>query len=211
MLKVGLTGGIACGKSLVGEALAGYGCFVIQADKLGHEVLAPNGEAYAEVTREFGREILAADGSGESTCIDRRDIDRSRLAALVFADAGKLARLNAIVHPAVIRREEALSAEFFARQPHGIAVVEAAILIETGSYRRFGKLILVFCAQEQQMERAMRREGSVEADIRARIGRQMPFEEKRKYADFVIDTSGTKEDTLRQTRIVYEELRRMEA
>jgi dephospho-CoA kinase len=206
MLKVGLTGGIACGKSFVGEALAGYGCFLIQADEIGHQVLAPDGEAYTDVVREFGREILTADGSGYS-----RDIDRSRLAALVFGDAGKLARLNAIVHPAVIRREEELTAEFFARQPRGIAVVEAAILIETGSYRRFDKLILVFCAQGQQIERAMRREGSVEADIRARIGRQMPFQEKQKYADFVIDTSGTKEDTLRQTRIVYEELRRMEA
>jgi dephospho-CoA kinase len=205
MLKVGLTGGIACGKSFVGEALAACGCFVVQADQIGHEVLAPGGEAYAEVTREFGGEILAAGGSGDS-----REIDRARLAALVFADAGKLARLNAIVHPAVIRREEALTAEFFTRQPHGIAVVEAAILIETGSYRRFDKLILVFCAQEQQIERAMRRQGSVEADIRARIGRQMPFDEKRKYADFVIDTSGTKEDTLRQTRTVYEELRRIE-
>ena len=224
MLKVGLTGGIACGKSLVGEALAGYGCFVIQADEIGHQVLAPNGEAYADVVREFGGEILAADGSGDATYIDRRDIDRSRLAALVFADAGKLARLNAIVHPAVIRREEALreSEKHFRSliestsdiisilDPDGIAVVEAAILIETGSYRRFDKLILVFCAQERQIERAMRREGAVEADIRARIGHQMPIEEKRKYADFVIDTSGTKEDTLRQARTVYEELRRME-
>jgi dephospho-CoA kinase len=206
MLKVGLTGGIACGKSFVGEALASYGCFVIRADEIGHQVLGPDGEAHADVVREFGREILTADGSGDS-----REIDRSRLAALVFGDAGRLARLNAIVHPAVIRREEALTAEFLARQPHGIVVVEAAILIETGSYRRFDKLILVFCAQGQQIERAMRREGSVEADIRARIGRQMPFDEKRNYADFVIDTSGTKEDTLRQTRVVYEELRRMEA
>ncbi len=114
--------------------------------------------------------------------------------------------------PPVIRREEELTAEFFAREPHGIAVVEAAILIETGSYRRFDKLILVFCAQEQQMERAMRREGRRGEPISARgSSRQMPLEEKRKYADFVIDTSGTKEDTLRQTRIIYEELRRMEA
>jgi dephospho-CoA kinase len=201
MLKVGLTGGIASGKSFVGEALASYGCFVIQADQLGHEVLAPAGEASADVVREFGSEILAADGA----------IDRAQLAKLVFADPAKLERLNAIVHPAVIRREEALLAEFFARQPHGIAVMEAAILIETGSYRRFDKLILVFCAQELQIERAMRRPGAVEADIRARIGRQMPLEEKRKYADFVIDTSGTKEDTLQQVRTTYEELRRIEA
>jgi dephospho-CoA kinase len=201
MLKVGLTGGIACGKSFVGEALASYGCFVIQADQLGHEVLAPTGEAYADVVREFGKEILAPGGA----------IDRARLAALVFADAEKLARLNAIVHPAVIRREEALTADFLAREPHGIAVVEAAILIETGSYSRYDKLILVFCAQELQIERAMRRQGAVESDIRARIDRQMPIEEKRKYADFFIDTSGAKDDTLRQTRTIYEKLRRIEA
>jgi dephospho-CoA kinase len=201
MLRVGLTGGIACGKSFVGEALASYGCLLIQADELGHEVLAPSGEAYADVVREFGGEILAADGS----------IERGHLAKLVFSDSQKLARLNGIVHPAVIRREEALAAEFFAREPHGIVVVEAAILIETGSYRRFDRLILVFCAQEQQIERAMRRNGALEADIHARIGRQMPLEEKRNFADFVIDTSGTKEDTLRQARTIYEELRRIEA
>jgi dephospho-CoA kinase len=198
-MKVGLTGGIASGKSFVGQALASFGCFVIQADAIGHEVLASNGEAYAEVVREFGGEILAADGA----------IDRHRLAGLVFADAALLARLNAIVHPAVIRRQEALVAEFLAREPRGIAVVEAAILIETGSYRNFGKLILVFCAPDQQVERALRREGAVEADIRARISRQMPLEEKRKYADFVIDTSGTKENTLAQARAVYQELRIM--
>jgi dephospho-CoA kinase len=201
MLKVGLTGGIASGKSFVGEALASFGCLVIQADQLGHEVLAAGAEAYADVVREFGSEILTADGS----------IDRGHLAKLVFVDPAKLERLNAIVHPAVFRREEAQVAEFFARDPHGIAVVEAAILIETGSYHRFDKLILVFCAQELQIERAMRRPGAVEADIRARIGRQMPLEEKRNYADFVIDTSGTKDDTLRQVRTIYEELRRMEA
>jgi dephospho-CoA kinase len=202
---IGLTGGIASGKSFVAEALAGYGCFVIQADEIGHQVLARGGEAYAEAVREFGAEILA-DGCGDSSEIDRR-----RLASLVFADAENLARLNAIVHPAVIRREEELTAEFFAREPRGIAVVEAAILIETGSYRRFDKLILVFCDREQQIQRALRRAGSAEADIRARIDRQMPLEEKRKYADFVIDTSATKEDTLRQTRAIYEELRRMES
>jgi dephospho-CoA kinase len=214
-MKVGLTGGIASGKSFVAGALAGYGCFVIQADEIGRQVLATGGEAYAEAVREFGAEILMAEGAGEP-----RSIDRRRLASLVFADAEKLARLNAIVHPAVIRREEELAAEFFAREPHGIAVVEAAILIETGSYHRFDKLILVFCAQEQQIERAMRREttgrdagrtSAVDADIRARIGRQMPLEEKRKYADFVIDTSGMKDDTLRQTRTIYEELRRIES
>lgn len=201
MLKVGLTGGIASGKSFVGEALGECGCYVIRADDIGHEVLAPGGEAYEPVVREFGPAILAAGGA----------IERPRLAALVFGNPDRLARLNALVHPAVLRREAELAAGFFAREPHGIAVVEAAILIETGSYRRYDKLILVFCAQEQQIERALRREGAVEADIRARIGRQMPLTEKRNYADYVIDTSGAKEETLRQTRAVYEALRQVES
>jgi dephospho-CoA kinase len=201
MLKVGLTGGMACGKSFVGEALASYGCLVIHSDELGHEVLAPGGEAYEAVAKEFGSEILASDGT----------IDRRALAARVFGDSGRLARLNGLVHPAVIRREEESIAAFRARDPHGIAVVEAAILVETGSYKRFDKLILVTCAEDQQVQRAMKREGALEKDVRARLSRQMPLSEKRKFADFVIDTSGEKLDTLRQTRAVYETLRRMES
>jgi dephospho-CoA kinase len=104
---------------------------------------------------------------------------------------------------------ERLAAEFAARDPLGIAVMEAAILIETGNYKRFDRIVLVTCREEQQVERAMRREGSTEADVRARLSRQMPLEEKRKYAQFVIDTSGEKEDTVRQTRAVYETLRRI--
>lgn len=199
-MKVGLTGGLACGKSFVGEALASYGCLLIQADELGHEVLAPGGEAYEAVIREFGREIVAANG----------EIDRRRLAARVFEDHEALARLNALVHPPVVRREEQLIAEFAAREPHGIVVVEGAILIETGSYQRFDRLILVVCTEGQQRERAMRREGAAEADVRARLANQMPLDQKRKFADFVIDTCRAKEDTLRQTRAVYEELRRIE-
>jgi dephospho-CoA kinase len=201
VLKVGLTGGIASGKTFVGEAFAGWGCCLILADEIGRQVMAPGGEAFGGVVHEFGREILAPDGV----------IDRPRLAALVFQNPERLARLNALVHPPVLRREDELATEFFAREPHGIAVVEAAILIETGSYRRYDKLILVFCTPEQQIERALRREGSVESDVRARIGRQMPLEEKRKFADYVIDTSETKEETLRQTRAVYEVLRQIES
>ncbi len=199
MLKVGLTGGLACGKTFVGEVLAGLGCFVMQADELGHEALAPGGAAYDAVVNEFGLEIVAPDGR----------IDRRALAVRVFGDAVKLARLNSLVHPAVLRREAELIAEFAAREPHGIAVLEAAILVETGSYKRFDKIILVTCSEEQQRERAGRREGASEIDIEARLARQMPLEEKRKFGDFVIDTSAEKEDTLRQTRAVYEELRRI--
>ena len=201
MLKVGLTGGLASGKSLVGEALVSSGCFLIQADELGHEALAPGGAAYDAVVREFGREILTGGGV----------VDRQHLGALVFASPERLARLNALVHPGVVRREEELIAEFAAREPRGIAVVEAAILIETGSYKRFDRIILVWCAEQQQVERALRRGGAEEGDVRARISRQMPLAQKRKFADFVIDTSGEKQDTLRQARAVYEALRRIES
>jgi dephospho-CoA kinase len=201
MLKVGLTGGIASGKSFVGEALAGYGCLLVHADELGHAALAAGGEAYEPVVQEFGREILTSEGV----------IDRRALASRVFADPARLAQLNALVHPVVFRREDELIAAFAAQHPDAIAVVEAAILIETGSYSRFDKLILVTCTEEQQVERALRREGAQECDIRARISRQMPLAEKRKYADFVIDTSGEKEDTLRQTRAVYDALRRIQS
>ena len=199
MLKVGLTGGLACGKSFVGERLAEWGCFLIHADELGHEVLNPGGEAYDAVILEFGRDSLNGDGH----------IDRALLANRVFGSPERLARLNALVHPPVLRREDTLAAEFAAREPQGIAVVEAAILIETGSYKRFGRIVLVTCREDQQVERAMRREGSTEEDVRARISRQMPLEEKRKFAHFVIDTSGDKEDTVRQSRAVYEALRRI--
>jgi dephospho-CoA kinase len=199
MLRVGLTGGLACGKTFVGEALASFGCLLIQADELGHRVLEPGGEAYDEVVREFGREILDPDGH----------INRRRLAGLVFGSPERLDRLNGIVHPPVVRREQQAIAEFAAREPHGIAVVEAAILIETGSYRRFDRIILVTCSEDQQRERALRRYGAAENDVAARISRQMPLAEKRKYADFVIDTSGTKKDTIRQTRAVYDALRRI--
>jgi dephospho-CoA kinase len=149
------------------------------------------------VVREFGSTILAEDG----------EIDRHLLAAQVFCNPERLARLNALVHPAVFQRQADLIAEFAANNADGIAVVEAAILIETGSYKRYDRLILVTCREEQQVERAIRRPGALESDVRARIARQMPLEEKRKYADFVIDTSGEKEDTLRQTAEVWEELK----
>jgi dephospho-CoA kinase len=200
MLKVGLTGGLACGKSFVGEVLRGYGCLLIQADELGHAVLAPDGEAYQDVVREFGSAIVDSGGL----------IDRRALAAQVFGVPARLEVLNRLVHPAVFRREDELIAEFAAREPHGIAVVEAAILIETGSYRRYDRIVLVSCREDQQVERATRREGASAADVAARLSRQMPLEEKRKYADFVIDTSGEKEETVQQTCAVFEELRRIE-
>ena len=200
MLRVGLTGGLACGKTLVGQELARLGCLLIQADDLGHAVLEPGGEAYDGAVREFGAGILDEGGR----------IDRRRLAAEVFGQPERLAALNALVHPPVVRREEEAIAAFAARDPRGIAVVEAAILIETGSYRRFDRIVLVVCTEEQQIERAVGR-GTTRAEVALRLSRQMPLAEKKKYADYVIDSSGAKADTLCHVRQLYEELRRIEA
>jgi dephospho-CoA kinase len=197
MLRVGLTGGLASGKSHVGRALAELGCEVISADELGRLALEPDGEASALVIREFGGGILD----------ERGRIDRRKLATEVFGDPDRLKLLNSLVHPVVIRREEELIAQAAARDANGIVVVEAAILIETGSWRRFERLILAVCPLEAQVERAMHRDGITREQALMRIARQMPLEEKRKYAHYVVDTSGAREETNRQTLAVFQSLR----
>ena len=199
MLRIGLTGGLASGKSFVGQALADLGCFWIQADELGHRAIAPGGASYAGVVSEFGSGILKDDGT----------IDRGKLAAEVFDAPDRLEKLNSLVHPPVIRQEEELMQEFAAREPSGIAVVEAAILVETGSQHRFDKLIVAWCTEEQQIERAMRRPGATQEQVIARLKRQMPLGEKVKLADYVINTSASKEQTIEQVLRVYDSLRRI--
>jgi dephospho-CoA kinase len=197
VLRIGLTGGLASGKSFVGHALADLGCFLIQADELGHQVMMPGGEAYDGIVREFGNEILNPDGT----------INRRALAAQVFGNPERLAKLNALVHPPVRAREEALAAAFAGRNPGGIAVSEAAILIETGRHKSYARLIVAVCSEAQQIERAMARDRLTREEALDRMRRQMPLDEKVKYADYVVDTSGSKENTLEQTRQVYQSLR----
>ena len=131
MLRVGLTGGLASGKSFVGKALAEQGCYLIKADEIGHQVLSPGGEAFALVVREFGPAFLAPDGS----------LDRKRLATEVFNRPERLAALNRLVHPPVIRRQDRMMEEIGARDPGAIVIVEAAVMIEAGTFRRLDKLI----------------------------------------------------------------------
>jgi dephospho-CoA kinase len=197
MLKVGLTGGLATGKSHVGSYLEQMGCHLLKADELGHKALLIGGGAYEEVVERFGTGIL--DSAGE--------IDRKALGAIVFEDPEKLSLLNSIIHPVVIRAEERWLEAISRRDPEGIAVVEAAILIETGSYKRFDRIILTVCTREQQIERARRRDGLTRSEVEARLMRQMSLDEKKKYADYVVDTSGDKAATQLDTRRVYEELR----
>ncbi len=199
MLRVGLTGGLASGKSFVGHALADLGCLVVKADDIGHAVLERDGEAYRGVLAEFGRDILDPNGA----------IDRRLLATRVFGEPDVLAKLNALVHPPVRARIQKLMDQFAAQQPDGIAVVEAAILIETGSYRNQDRLIVAVCSQQQQIERAMERDHLTREQVMERLARQMPLEEKVRYADYVVDTSGTKQHTREQTRGVFESLKKL--
>ncbi len=201
MLKVGLTGGLASGKTFVAGRLAKLGCLVLHADELGHQALEPSGCAYPAVVAEFGGGILREDGT----------IDRKKLAAEVFPHPVRLAALNRIVHPAVFELEDRQLAEYAAREPRGIAVVEAAIMVETGSFTRFHRLIVAVCGEEEQIRRAIKRDGISREEALARMSYQMPLAEKRKYADFVVDTSGTKEDTARHVDAVYRSLRSLQA
>jgi len=197
MLRVGLTGGLASGKSFVGHALRDLGCYLIEADELGHQVLLPGAEAYDAVIHAFGTEILDHDAF----------IDRHKLAEQVFGKPELLAKLSSLVHPPVYERQERAIADIARNDPSAIAVVEAAILVETGSYKRFNRLIVAVCTPEQQMERAMKRGAYSREEVMARLSRQLPLEEKVRVADYVIDTSGTKENTLEQVRTLHGSLR----
>jgi dephospho-CoA kinase len=208
MLRVGLTGGIATGKTTVVAMLRELGCHVIEADKVAHQIIEPGGPAYEDVVREFGRGILAADGH----------VDRSKLGAIVFADAERLARLNAIVHP-LVRQDHARELAAIERaDPHAIAVVEAALLIEAGFDKMLECLVVTWCTPEQQVARLTQRGASIPAgrgltaeQARQRIAAQMPVEEKRRLADEVIDCSGSLEYTRAQVVALFGRLRAMEA
>jgi dephospho-CoA kinase len=197
MLKVGLTGGYATGKSLVAKELERLSCHLIYADELGHQVLQPGGEVYAATIETLGREIVNADGT----------IDRRRLGEIVFDSPELLEKLSALVHPAVIRLEERLLEELQRQDPHGIAVVEAAILIETGRYAVFDRVILTSCDEETQIARGMKRDHATREQVLARLGKQLPLSEKQRHAHYVVDTSGPKEETARQVQRVYRELK----
>jgi dephospho-CoA kinase len=196
MLKLGLTGGIASGKSFVAARLCEMHFRVLGADQLGHKLLEPGQSAYQPVLQEFGNEILRTD----------KFIDRKKLGAIVFADPEKLAKLNSILHP---RIEEAMREQFSAwekENPRDPVFVEAALLIEAGMHKRLDGLVVVWCKPEQQIERLVAR-GLTEAEARRRIALQLPNEEKLKHATDTIDTSGTIENTQTQVAALAKTLR----
>jgi dephospho-CoA kinase len=195
MIRVGLTGGLASGKSAVAAELEQLGALVLKADSIGHEVLQPGGAAYAATLQEFGEAVRNADGT----------IDRRRLAEIVFQDPDKLRRLERFVHPAVFAEQDARIGRFFEERPDGIAVIEAAILIEAGNWKRCHRIVVCICRPEQQIERAMLR-GLSESEVQRRLSQQLPASAKRNVADFVIDTSGSLEWSKEQARKLFERL-----
>ena len=200
MLRIGLTGGVACGKSTVSAMLAARGAHYLQADTLAHQLYAPGEATYHAVVEHFGRDILSPDGT----------IDRGRLADVAFPL--RIAELNAIVHPAVVAAQNRWIADAERSDPDGVVVVEAALLLEAAADKNFDKLIVVTCKFDQKVERyAHRADISLEAaraEVQRRCAAQMPDEEKASHADYVIDNSGPVEDTGRQVDAVWAELRK---
>jgi dephospho-CoA kinase len=211
LLKVGLTGGIAAGKSVVGEMLVALGAHLVQADRIAHSLMQPGEAVYNEVVRHFGREILNRDGS----------VNRAKLAEAAFGPAAseqgvsriqpsRIEELNRIVHPVVIRNQEAWLEETGRQDPHAVAIVEAALILEAGTGDRFDRLIVVTCSAEQRVSRfAARQKIDLEAarkEVVRRMAVQLPDEEKIKVADYVIDNSGALAQTREQVRQVWGKL-----
>ncbi|MBA2735364.1 MAG: dephospho-CoA kinase [Pyrinomonadaceae bacterium] len=196
MLKVGLTGSIAVGKSYICEILRELGAFVLDADETAREVVKPNTDGLRKIVEHFGAEILQENG----------ELDRVKLGAIVFADEQKRQLLNSVVHPLVIKAQNEWLAQCEKIEPRGIAVIDAALMIESGSYQRFNKLIVVWCEPAIQLQRLMLRNDLSEAESRKRIAAQMPQEEKKRYADFLIDTSDGFEAAREQTIEIFARL-----
>lgn len=197
MLKVGLTGSIAVGKTFVCEVLRELGCAVLDADRTARDVVKPDTKGLQSIIEHFGAEILQASG----------ELDRHRLGAIVFADEHKRQLLNSIVHPLVIETQNEWLRVQEAKNPRGIAAVDAALMIESGSFARFDKIIVVWCEFEIQVERLMRRNDLTREAAILRINAQMPQAEKKKYADFLIDTSAGFDAARRQATGIFGQLK----
>lgn len=198
MLRVGLTGGIAAGKSRVLKRLGASSFRTIDLDRVAHDVMSPGGAAYADVVDAFGPSILAGDGT----------IDRKRLGGVVFADEAQRRKLNRLVHPRVREAESALVAAVES-QKGTVVVTDAALLVETGVHLRFDRLIVVHCSPAEQLRRLMERDGIDERSARARIDAQMPMEEKVRYGQYLVETSGSLDETDAQVDVLAAQLRAM--
>jgi len=193
LLKVGLTGGIASGKSIVLKLLKALGCHTIDADDIVHALYRPESETYRKLAEVFSRDILDSLGR----------IDRKKLGKIIFSDVEKRKCLNEIVHPAVLDEVKKRLEEYSLRVQDGIAVVDAALLIESGSFVRYDKIIVVVAHREIRLKRLMMRDVSEREEALRKIEAQMPDVEKRKFSDYVIENSGTRQELEKQTRDVH--------
>jgi dephospho-CoA kinase len=196
MLKVGLTGSIAVGKSFVLSVFTELGCRTIDADQIAREVAEPGTPGLQAIVDNFGEDVLKPDGS----------LNRPKLGAMVFGDEKKRLKLNSILHPFIIARQDALMRSWEQETPDGIAVVDAALMIESGGYKRFDKLIVVHCRPEIQLQRLIARENLTPEEAQRRVSSQMPQDEKKTFADFLIDTSEGFESARQQTEDVWHRL-----
>jgi dephospho-CoA kinase len=197
MLKVGLTGSIAVGKSFVCDIFRELGAFVLDADQTAREVVEPNAEGLKAIVENFGAEVLQPNG----------ELDRIKLGAVVFADERKRQLLNSIVHPLVIEKQNEWLRTRKGENPNAICIIDAALMIESGGYNRFDKIIVVWCDAAIQLQRLMLRNNLGAEDAARRIGAQMSQDEKKRYADFLIDTSEGFEAARKQTEEIFEQLK----
>jgi dephospho-CoA kinase len=200
MLRVGLTGGVACGKSTVAKMFADLGANIVDADIIAHELYRPGQEVLQELVKHFGAEILKPDG----------ELDRAKLATLVF-DGGRVEELNKIVHPAVIRKQDEWMHSLGEKDRYAVAIVEAALILEAGVKDHFDRIMVVTCKPAQKVARFAQRTGmnddAARAEVERRTKAQMPDEEKARRADFVVDNSGPVEETRHQVQRIYSELK----
>ena len=201
MISVGLTGGIGCGKSTVAGMFASLGAVTINADDIGRTLMQPGNVVYDRIVSGFGSEMVDASGQ----------LDRAKLADIVFHNLEKLKHLNAIVHAPVLREIDRQVQLARRKDPNAVILVESAVLYEAGQNRRFDKMVVVWCNPEQQVERYVAKSRISVEDVRRRMDAQMPGEEKKRLADFVIDTSGPMEDSEKQSREIFTQLQTLAA
>ncbi|MCZ6489020.1 MAG: dephospho-CoA kinase [Acidobacteria bacterium] len=201
MISVGLTGGIGCGKSTVAGMFASLGAVTINSDDIGRTLMQPGNVVYDRIVSGFGSEMVDASGQ----------LDRAKLADIVFHDLEKLKHLSAIVHAPVLREIDRQVQLARRKDPNAVILVESAVLFEAGQNRRFDKMVVVWCNPEQQVERYVAKSRIAVEDVRRRMDAQMPGEEKKRLADFVIDTSGPMEDSEKQSGEVFTQLQTLAA
>ena len=193
MLVVGLTGGIASGKTVVSKMLRDLGAFIIDADETSREVVAPHKKCWGELIAHFGKDILGKDLT----------VDRKKLADRVFNNPEQLSKLNSLIHPEIMKRIDEKLEEIRNENPEAIVVIDAALLVETGMHKKYDKLIVVYATVETQRKRLMTRNGISKDEAQKRINFQLPIKEKAKLADFLIENEDSLKKTEEQVKKVF--------